>query len=213
MFCKLTWVDLLTYWALFYLLSESIVTWNSYSWEVPLNAWLLGVYLTAIVGRTLLLAGQNTRRKGLLACLTWSLVFLIFPFLISWTITGTYWYLKTRIEEEDCLPDYIENWMIIVCLLLCYCWVFFFVIAVIWAFMSYYRSRYRSNPAALALLTEYSFESDEAMSRAEIDQLDEIRYERSGSDVCTIWLEEFIPDSMLTALPGCGHMFHKDCIE
>jgi hypothetical protein len=51
------------------------------------------------------------------------------------------------------------------------------MIAVIWAFMSYYRARYDRSPESIALITEYSiFEQDEAMSRQEIGSLETIAY-------------------------------------
>jgi hypothetical protein len=84
---------------------------------------------------------------------------------------------------------------------------------VIWAFVTYYKARYDRSPESMALITEYSsFDSEEAMSISEIASLPTFTYTGTQSgerDICTICLEEFVENEVLTQLPGCSHNFHK----
>lgn len=78
-----------------------------FSCGVPINGWLLGTYLSLIIGRSMVILVNNIDTippvvMTLASCFT---VLIVMPFFVIWTGVGTLWYVEivSKHEEETCV--------------------------------------------------------------------------------------------------------------
>lgn len=73
-----------------------------------MQGWLLGTYISLLLGRVLVVLincmGSTDTLIGLVAsCFS---VFVLLPFLAIWTLLGTFWYAEIVYNhQEDCVRD------------------------------------------------------------------------------------------------------------
>lgn len=79
-----------------------------------MNGWLLGTYLSLIIGRTMVILVNNIDTippvvTTVASCFT---VLIVLPFFVIWTGLGTYWYVKivSNNEADSCVNDYVATY-------------------------------------------------------------------------------------------------------
>ncbi|EPS66491.1 hypothetical protein M569_08286, partial [Genlisea aurea] len=108
------------------------VNWEKYQeCRYPLHIWIVVDYTTVFIFRVLMFVDNGlasglgldlgseqryARFCGRLVVLT-ILVLLLYPFLISWSVIGTLWFIRSR----DCMPQDGQQWGFLIWLFFSYC--------------------------------------------------------------------------------------------
>jgi len=174
------------------------------------------------------LKGSTSR---LLATLTWAVAL---PFLTLWTFVGTYWLGQVVRQTPQCTGSGIYLWFVGVWLLLCYYQIVVHAMIVLWALKMKRRIRNAeqnlrgvedeevlqrwgsvSSSSGRRMLAEARVPTGIAcLSPAAIKTLPCTTVSESlGTRGCPICIGELLPGETVRSLPGCGHMFHRSCID
>lgn len=178
---------------------------------------------------------KNVAPKAL-AAFTW---LVALPFFAGWTILGTSWYWSIYKETPQCVPSVAHLWFSGFWLALCYAWVIthiaFGVIAVV------LERRVRRAEGDLreiedddvlqrwgqvSRISGYHVLADQGAptmgSGLTISDIKKLPSESSlgssspcGEDAeeCPICITVLQEGDMVRRLPGCGHAFHRSCID
>lgn len=177
----------------------------------------------------------DLRHKGtvtrLLAAFTW---LVALPFFVLWTLLGTLWLWQVWAETPQCTPTPAHLWFSAFWLALCYAWIVIHV--ALGAVAGLLERRLRRAEVDLRALED----ADTRERWGEVSQLsgyrslslrtatagltpEEIRAlpcgtesAETGSDharECPICITELEPGDRVRQLPGCGHTFHRSCID
>ncbi|KAF7458230.1 zinc finger, C3HC4 type (RING finger) domain-containing protein [Cryptosporidium felis] len=228
--------------AFMYSSADLISQWDSFSTCChPIQLWLIISYITIIAFRVVhyvssyLTEGSEevlpySSTSGVPFWLNLSVVCLIFPFFLSWTVVGTIWFKNIETKTPECLArsGTSHPWFLVFWLVLCYIWI-----AAYTAFIGisiFFEFRVRRAEEDLLLL-----ENDEVIRRwgrlrlladygihfikhgltpVEVAALPvrKITSEESNNP-CSICIEDFKINDEIRTLPACGHSFHKGCID
>jgi len=178
----------------------------------------------------------NLRHKGamprLLASFTW---LLALPFFALWTFIGTKWLYDVVQNTPQCMPSEVQMWFSGFWLALCYVWIVIHVALGVVAFILERRvRRAEGNIMAvtdsdtlarwgqigrLAGFRDLEGPSSTGLTPEEIHNLPMMT--ATPSDVerdsdtceCSICINAFEEGEKLRCLPGCGHTFHRTCID
>lgn len=171
------------------------------------------------------------RQKGavprVMLSFTWAAALPCFAFL---TVLGTSWMVQVVRATPQCMPSEIHFWFSVMWLLLCYVWISIYALIGIQALVVERRVR-----RAEGDLRE--IEDDDVRQRwGEVSQLSgqNIRAHAAASGLCpasikalpchihsdacmqaecSICIMDMEPGEAVRCLPGCGHCFHRSCID
>lgn len=178
----------------------------------------------------------NLRHKGamprMLAFFTW---LLALPFFSLWTFVGTKWFWDVMQKSPQCMPSEAQMWFSGFWLALCYIWIVIHVALGAVAFILERRVQLAEGNimavtdadtlarwgqiGRLAGFRDLEGPTATGMTPAEIHALPLIS--ATASDVerdsesceCSICINIFEEGEKLRCLPGCGHTFHRTCID
>lgn len=207
-------------------------------WLLVSYANVAAFRLTNHMGKTKSHAGENFlfsfRQRNLASRLavyfTWS---ILAPFFVVWTVLGSVWLHGTLSTQPHCSsnmnPQLIFLWQ-----LLSYVWICIYIVYFGIACTIEYRLRQEEKNLSL-------IESEESLSRwgrlspavaaeyepfyqskknaqtglqpSEIQALPCTNAETDCEINCPICLSEINAGDSIRSLPGCGHDFHKSCID
>jgi len=166
---------------------------------------------------------------------TWAAALPFFAFL---TVLGTAWLWEVVRDTPQCVPSSTHLWFSGFWLILCYLWITIHAVLGVVAFVLERRVRRAegdlreiedddvrqrwgqvSHLSGYEVLTEAVTASDRGrLTPAEIKALPcEVagcfRTTKADQCECPICIMEVEPGEMVRYLPGCGHRFHKSCID
>jgi len=173
---------------------------------------------------------QQNLASWVVVYFTW---FILIPFFAVWTVLGSFWLHSTMQWHPQCSahsnlnPQLIFLWQ-----LLSYVWICIYVVYFGIACVVEYRLRKEEKNLSL-------IESEESLSRwgrlnpgidyepfrsttrnahtglqpSEIQALPCKKVETSFEMQCPICLSDISAGDNIRSLPGCGHEFHKSCID
>ena len=197
----------------------------------PINYWLLAVYITLLLLRLCINIVINSDNSFLVQFFRYTLIFFIIPFLFEWTVQGTLWYLDISKETPDCIPSERLPPLIIWWLFLCY-----IDLAILFGIMIYELICFLKKRRVRALIENYLNSNDPyrdidflnslieggelnpddiPLSKVEFNRL-QISNFYSLSIVqyqCSICCEDIKNGEHIIKLIGCGHVFHRNCLE
>lgn len=153
------------------------------------------------------------------------------PFFTFWSVLGAAWILQVQ-RETDCMPSSSHWWFAIIWLCLCFLWIVMHSGLLMAACVI--ERRVRRTEASLRAV-----EDEDVLARwGQVSRLSgpETAPEGTGlspesiralpsprllpaSDVieedqtCSICIAELGPGDLVRCLPGCGHQFHRSCID
>ena len=218
--------------SLSYLSYDAIAHSNDYSsCSKPINYWLLAVYISMILLRCSINIVINSDRESLVKCFRFTLICFIIPFLFEWTVHGTIWYLDITKKTPDCIPSYRLPPLIIWWLFVCYV-----VLTILFCVLIYELIKMVNNRRIRALIQNYinndnpnlnmdyltslmeegDLNSDVIpLSKNEFNQLDNFNFCSllNKECQCSICFEDMKENEQIVKLIGCGHLFHKICLE
>jgi len=158
------------------------------------------------------------------------------PFFSCWTVLGTSWLWAARAETPQCMPTAAHYWFAVFWLALCYIWISIHVVIGTVAATLEWRVRRAegdlreiedadvvSRWGRVSELTSYQdlpggggsglapWEIRGLPGEAVLAGDEEAEV---GSELeCSICITCFEPGDKLRCLPGCGHAFHRSCID
>ncbi|CAK0827274.1 unnamed protein product [Prorocentrum cordatum] len=158
------------------------------------------------------------------------------PFFSCWTVLGTSWLWAARAETPQCMPTATHYWFAVFWLALCYIWISIHVVIGTVAATLEWRVRRAegdlreiedadvvSRWGRVSELTSYQdlpggggsglapWEIRGLPGEAVLAGDEEAEV---GSELeCSICITCFEPGDKLRCLPGCGHAFHRSCID
>lgn len=195
---------------------------------------LLGSYLTETAARaaigtpTVATTGDfllDWRQKHVvpraLASFMWAMAL---PFFAVWTLIGTYWLHKTYFETPHCVPSATHLWFSLFWLILCYVWIFaHFVLGGI-ALVLERRlrraevSRLQNYTSLPVLGNDAVFSRGQGLTATQIRALPGVYQQDDDREAqealeCSICITSLEPGDALRRLCGCGHTFHRSCVD
>lgn len=177
----------------------------------------------------------SLRHKGKFSKMLMGFTWLVaLPFFTFWSALGTLWILQIRRETPECMPPGSHGWFPMLWLFLCYMWIVMHF--GILAMACVLERRVRRAEASLAAV-----EDEDLLERwGRVSQLHgvsdiagrhgaglspqairalpgpEIAAGRAPGEEdcpCSICISDFAPGDLVRRLPGCGHLFHRCCID
>lgn len=180
---------------------------------------------------------QKSQVAQLVVIFTWS---VLLPFFTVWTILGTHWLRETRNASAQCVsegghPELIFFWQ-----LLSFVWILIhFVYFGIATIVEYRLRRDERNmrliespesverwgqlqPQSELIERSTIYNSHRGLHPSKILALpcgefkeaqNDRDVEADGQLACPICLSDFAEGEHIRTLPGCGHSFHKGCID
>lgn len=227
--------------SLLYSAFDILYEWSHFSkCQAPVHWWLLVSYLFVIIFRVTHSLGQSNstdeefllnlrQRKAIpraLVKITWMLVV---PFFTVWTATGSYWLRQVLSHTPKCLPMGAHPWFIIFWQVLSYLWIIVHIVFGIIATVLERRIRRAENDVRsieqdhdvverwgrISDVTNYGsmpWKHDVGLRPAEIEQMETVKHFGDAAE-CSICLNDVLQGENIRYLPGCGHLFHKSCID
>jgi hypothetical protein len=208
----------------------------------PIHWWLLLSYVFVIVFRISHFVGNSQATEGedfllnlrqqrtlprVLVKLTW---LMLLPIFAVWTVMGSMWFREVMTYTPECLPVGAHPWFIGFWQILSYLWIIVHIVfgAIAWVLEKRVRTA-ESNIRQIEdadsisrwgrMSTFSSYASlpsakQKGLSPGDIEQLS-LETWRKGEDEaeCAICLCDFCEGDAIRRLPGCGHTFHKSCID
>lgn len=180
---------------------------------------------------------QKDKVAQMIVIFTWC---LLLPFFTVWTILGTSWLQETLRTSAHCANEGAHPHLIFFWQLLSYLWILIHLIYFGIATVIEYRLRqYEGNlrlienedsverwgrlaPASDSIDQSLLRHNDCGLQPSKILALpcDEFKEDQGEKDTesgcqlgCPICLSDFSEGESIRALPGCGHSFHKACID
>lgn len=199
--------------------------------QLQSEAFRGGLSVGGNIGELLLDLRLKGSWSSMLATTTWVVAV---PFFVLWTFLGTAWLWQVLWDTPECFGS-TYAWFSIVWLLLCYYWIFVHAALGLWT--CHLRRRVIRREANMR-----DIEDDEVLQRwGRVSQSSATRslVEVAGSDAslssaaikalpcktvavsetllgkcdCPICLTELDTGDRVRCLPGCGHTFHRSCID
>jgi hypothetical protein len=180
---------------------------------------------------------QKDTVASIIVIFTWC---LLLPFFTVWTILGTYWLRETLGSSDHCANEGAHPQLIFFWQLLSYLWIFIHLVYFgIAAAVEYRVRKYEGNLRLIenedsierwgSLNTgidvidrnvlrhnDHGLQPNKilALPCDEYKKLEADRDAEAGCQLgCPICLSDFTEGENIRALPGCGHRFHKACID
>lgn len=228
------------------LLYSSLDLW--YEWDAfgscrhPLHRWLLVSYASVVIVRLTHLLGVQTGTGGaadfllnlrpkatlpkIMASFTW---LVALPFLVIWTLVGTFWLAEVMQHTPDCVPTGTHLWFTFLWLALSYILVIVHIALGITAWVL--ERRVHNAEANLHALEDADMISrwgqvsrvdgywalsqpNVGLTPSEIGELTSTCVVCSTEEQeCSICLNTLQPGESIRQLGVCGHQFHKSCID
>uniref|UniRef100_A0A6U9ARD8 RING-type domain-containing protein n=1 Tax=Zooxanthella nutricula TaxID=1333877 RepID=A0A6U9ARD8_9DINO len=165
------------------------------------------------------------------------------PFFTFWTLLGTAWFWRVASETPQCMPSETHFWFSAFWLFLCYAWIVIHSALGVVAWVLERRVRraegdlrsledddvlrrwgevsqipnFQSLSSAAGPVTGQglSAESIKALPSAWTlgAESDSFCGECTESGECPICINDLEPGDTVRRLPGCGHTFHRSCID
>jgi len=228
--------------SLLYSAFDIIFEWKNFSrCQAPVHWWLVVSYIFVVIFRVTHTMGQSSanegeefllnlrqRKAGLRALVkvTWMLVV---PFFTIWTAMGSYWLSQVLWYTPECLPMGAHPWFIIFWQALSYLWIIVHIVFGIIAMVLERRIRraetdqrnVEEDSDVLARWGRISdttnfgsmpWKHDAGLRAAEIEQMESVKHFGDPAE-CSICLNDVVQGENIRYLPGCGHLFHKCCID
>lgn len=212
--------------------------WPIHRWLLVSYIFILAFRLTHLIGTTYAAAGSgdfllNLRHKGALPRTLMSLTWLgVLPLFAIWTLTGSFWLYDSKKSSNKCLPMGMPLCFIITWQTLSYCWILIHttlggVACVLEKRLRRTESSLRAveDPDTLARwgqvsqLPGYTSLANNSLVGMTPEQIKELP-ETCASEAfvaeaseCPICLLDFSPGDAVRRLDGCGHAFHRSCID
>jgi len=171
---------------------------------------------------------QQKTIPRVLVKITW---LLLLPVFMVWTITGSIWFKDVMTHTPECLPMGAHPWFIGFWQVLSYLWIVVHVVFCLLAVDYERRIRSAENDARevesdadvlqrWGRMSEFSsygtvtapWVKKRGLSANEIKKLPCVEHYGSPME-CSICLNDVVQDESVRYLPGCGHLFHKSCID
>lgn len=212
--------------------------WPVHRWLLVSYIFILAFRLMHVLGSSHTTEGTgdfllNLRTKDalpkLLMSLTW---FLVMPFFMVWTALGTYWLWDSKRLDGRCLPLGMPLAFIVTWQGLSYAWIC--IHATLGGIAWVLERRLRRTEASLRAVADndtlsrwgdvgqlsgyedLTNNSLKGLTPGEIGQLPEdvASHIQLGEGLeCSICLNDLEPTDSVRQLPGCGHTFHRCCID
>jgi len=212
--------------------------WPVHRWLLVSYIFILAFRLTHVLGSSLTTTGTgdfllNLRTKDALPRVLMSLTWLFFlPFFMVWTSLGTFWLWDSKRLDDRCLPMGVPLGFIVTWQGLSYAWIC--VHATLGGMAWVLERRLRRTEDSLR-----SVQDDDSLSRwGEVSQLsgymdltnnslkgltpDQIKelpeavagmMKLGEESECSICLNDVQSSDIVRQLQGCGHTFHRSCID
>lgn len=234
--------DLQWEWDNFSTCSQPIHKWLLVSYACVISfrlTHLLGSRAAA-AGTNGIAAGEfllDLRHKGtiprLMLTFTWAAAL---PFFACLTVLGTAWLWQVIQETPQCVPSATHLWFSGFWLLLCYLWIIIHAVLGVVAFVLERRVRAAegdlreiedddvrqrwgqvSHIAGYSVLAEAVSPAEGGLSPSAIKalpcEIETCGCKQGAQTECPICIMEVEPGDTVRYLPGCGHRFHKSCID
>lgn len=160
---------------------------------------------------------------------------LAVPFFAGWTLLGTVWFYRVSFETRHCIPNDLHIWFIAFWLILCYVWIGAHVVLGIagWLLERQIRAaegnlRELEDPDLLARWGQVSQLQNymaipiprgcEGLAAAQIKVLPGASTFQGDAEAqkdadCPICLCALEAGDSVRRLCGCGHTFHRSCVD
>lgn len=233
------WVLLLS---LAYSCFDIVYEWDEFGGCVqPIQWWLVVSYAFVVVFRVAHHLGNHYANEGedfllnlrqqrslprILVKLTW---LLILPLFAVWTVIGSIWFYDILQHSPGCLPMGAHAWFIGFWQALSYIWIVVHLVFGVVAGLLERRLRIAEGNMRevededtlrrWGSMTNYSgyaampWSLSAGLSPKEIEMLPTEKWECGETTECPICLNDFSDGDCVRTLPGCGHTFHKACID
>lgn len=231
--------DAILFVALTYSSMDLFVEWERFSLCYrPIQLWLIVSFVAIIAFRFSHYLGQCLsddgeefliyNQRGPPYWVNVLILGVLFPFFTAWTIVGTVWFNQLQEHTPECLPQGSHPWFLMFWLVLCYIWIAIYVIFIALAMLYEYRARRIESDlriienedilrrwGRLQVLADYGIHIvKRGLSPTQIEKLP---YETLDKDPpeqpCSICIEDFHAGDDVRLLGGCGHLFHRSCID
>lgn len=179
-----------------------------------------------IEGDFLLNLRQQKTLPRLLVKLTW---LMVLPLFAAWTITGTFWFRAVLAKTPECLPVGAHPMFIGFWLGLSYLWI---LVHCLFGFVAWWFERRLQNAegnirdvedadsisrwgvmSEIPSYAEGPWDQNSGMTAKDIRQLPTEVWSSGAGAECSICLGDICDGDSVRPLPGCGHTFHKSCID
>jgi len=213
--------------------------WPVNRWLLVSYFFIIAFRFSHIVGTMHAASGTgdfllNWRHKDTLPRILLSLTWLfILPMFTAWTVVGTFWLYDSKRLSERCLPTGMSLTFIIIWQVLSYGWIIIHSTmgGIAWVLERRLRrteadiravvdtdtlSRWGVQVGELSGYTDLANNSIAGLTPDQIKSLPEGRAGdlNLGEDYeCSICLNHIEPDDSARKLCGCGHAFHRACID
>jgi hypothetical protein len=212
--------------------------WPVHRWLLGSYVFIVAFRLTHALGSTHAATGSgdfllNLRHKDALPRMLMSLTWLcVLPLFTAWTAIGTFWLYDSKKHSPKCLPMGMPLCFIITWQALSYAWILIHTTlgGVAWILERHVQRaegnlRAVEDPDTLARWGQVSQlagytalvnNSLEGLRPDQIKQLPEIVATEAflGEEKeCSICLTNLCPGDAVRQLGGCGHTFHRSCID
>jgi hypothetical protein len=153
------------------------------------------------------------------------------PIFVAWTALGTVWLYHVFSKSPECLPAGTQPWFLVFWQVLSYLWIVVHVTFCVIAVDFERRIRNAESDAReletdgdvlqrwgrISELTHTSYGAvpwvkKRGLSASEIKKLPCVTH-RGCAEECSICLNDIYDGDSARSLPGCGHSFHKACID
>jgi len=206
----------------------------------PIHVWLLVSYMSLVGLRVphylrQFYADSNDGQEGITGssfkgfskiCLM-GVWFALLPFFFVWTVMGSFWLYEVLDQTPSCLPAGTDGKFIVFWQVLCYLWIVIYSSCVVIALIM--RQRQQRAETDLRLIqdedtrsrwgnitaTSFGLAPLLGLSAKEIGALPMQSCDPAEcqDQECSICISTFQEGDAIRQLPGCGHRFHKGCID
>lgn len=191
--------------------------WDAFrSCSAPIHGWLLVSLVCAILFRFAYLLtgptiemgnfGRLSAESGCKSSMVRAIELFVWcaaaPFFLLWNLTGTLWLWKVLQESPQCVPSDTYIWFSGLWLFLCYYWLFIHAALAVKAVFR--------RPQALS---EDADVDSRGLSARDLQILPSEVWHQAVTCECPVCMEDFQEGDAVRRLPGCNHVFHRDCID
>lgn len=221
---------------------DILFEWDNFKGCVqPIHWWLLLSYVFVICFRISHFLGNYQSGQGddfllnlrqqrtlprILVKLTW---LMLLPTFAVWTVTGSIWFRDVMRYTPDCLPVGAHPWFIGFWQVLSYLWIFVHVAfgSIAWVLEKRVQAAESgireiedadsiSRWGPMSSFSSYAalpWTKNAGLSPGDIEQLSTETWSQGEGAECAVCLCDFDEGDAIRRLPGCGHTFHKSCID
>jgi hypothetical protein len=212
--------------------------WPVHRWLLVSYFFIVAFRVAHIVGSMHAAVGSgdfllNLRHKDnlpqLLMSMTW---LLVLPLFAIWTCIGSYWLYESKRLSSTCLPMGMALYFIITWQVLSYAWIMIHCTLGGIAWVLEYRLRRAEESfraladsdtvsrwgAGVGQMSDYTALANNSLGGLTPDQIKALPEAQAGTMKldemeCSICLAPLGADESARQLPGCGHCFHRCCID